>query len=99
MAELRKLWIVVDADESVLDYPEDHVLAHFCGALDEGGYSLDKFLRIYSGTGHSTWEKENTRVYDDEASARKDAEKRLSKLRSKSKKKTASTRLVERFKS
>lgn len=88
MAEIKLLWIVknvikVDGsldwlfeDPAVVD--DDHRLAHYCGALDEGGYDIDKFVRIYwGGKGHLTWDKEKSKLYADEASARADAQKRF----------------------
>ena len=91
MPEIKKFWPVHDAPEYAgsngSDYlwtdpdikSEEHRLAHFSSALEEGGHSLHKMIRIYNGTGQDTWEKENTKVYDDAASARKDAEKRMAK--------------------
>ena len=89
MPEVKKLWIVIDVPEdwNIFTDPaihnEEHRLLHYCGALDEGGYSLDKFLRVFSGTGWEQWDKENPKVYDDGGSARKDAEKRLAKDKAK----------------
>lgn len=90
MAEVKKLWLVLDAPKADgnLDYlwedpamnGEEHRLAHFCGALPEGGYDIDQFVRVYWG-GQQRTLKENPKVYDDAASARKDAEKRLDKAR------------------
>jgi len=61
MAEIKKLWLVSDAPkvDGNLDYlwedpsmnGEDHRLAHFCGALQEGGYSVDQFAMVYAGGG------------------------------------------------
>lgn len=86
MAEVRKLWIVRNASSGILDdssLTEGDRLLQFCAALDEGGYSMEKFLRIYEGTGSEVWKSESTKVYDDAVSARRDAEKRLAKLKEK----------------
>lgn len=100
MPEVKKLWIVTDQPSSVLTDPaiktEEHLLLQFCGALDEGGYSMDKFLRIYEGTGHETWKKENTKVYTEATGAEEDAKKRLNKLRSRSERKSAPKNSAER---
>lgn len=104
MPEIKKFWPVSDVPESwdLFTDPQfkddEHRLAHFCGALDEGGYSIDKLVRIYTGTGPDLWEKEKTKVYDNAADARKDAEARLKKARAKfeKKQKTASDPVVAR---
>lgn len=97
MAEINKFWVVNNysgddlfTDSAIKD--DAHRLAHFCGALEDGGWSLHKMIRVYNGTGQSTWEKEKSKVYDNEADARKDAEARLKKARAKFEKgsKTAS---------
>jgi hypothetical protein len=100
MAEIKKLWLVLDAPKATgsLDYlwedsaiqDEEHRLAHFCGALSEGGYDVDQFVRVYWG-GQQRTLKENPKVYDDEASARKDAEKRLAKARTAYEKRSGKT--------
>lgn len=94
MAEIKKLWIVSDPmkiDGSYAHYWEDsaiqdheHRLMQICGALDEGGYDIDTFVRIYEGTRHGgagRWDKEHTKVYDNASEARQDAEKRMAKAR------------------
>jgi hypothetical protein len=94
MAEIKKFWIVSDPvriDGSYAHYWEDpsiqdeeHRLAQIAGALTEGGYDVDTFVRVYMGTWHlgkGRWEKEHSKVYDDATSARADAEKRMAKAR------------------
>lgn len=102
MSEIKKFWVVQNVPDSWdlftdPSYQDDnHRLLHFCGALDEGGYSLHHMIRIYNGTGQDRWEKENTKVYDNEAEARKDAEARFKKARARFEKqqKAASDPLV-----
>ena len=94
MAEIDKFWIVSDPmkiDGSYAHYWEDpaihdeeHRLAQIAGALSEGGYDVDTFVRIYMGTWHrgkNVWDKEHTKVYSDAGSARADAEKRMAKAK------------------
>ncbi len=120
MAEIKKFWIVSDPmkiDGSYAHYWEDpaildqeHRLAQIAGALTEGGYDVDTFVRVYMGTWHknkNAWAKEHTKVYDDAASARTDAEKRMTKARKAYEqekgdaavpgKQASVTRLIERF--
>lgn len=91
MAEIKNFWTVSDypggSDELFTD-PElkdrkEAQLAHMSAGLDSGGISLHRLIRIYNGTGQDRWEKEKTKVYDNEAEARKDAEARLAKVRAK----------------
>jgi len=115
MAEIKKLWLVSDAPkvDGTLDYlwedpsiqDEDHRLAHFCGALQEGGYSVDQFAMVYAGGGKRVL-SEHPKVYDDAASAKKDAEKRLDAARKQYEKRSVKTtprtaslldRVVSRF--
>ena len=106
MPEIKKVWLVTTPSEYHADmnwvfedYKEkDDQLAQFCGALKEGGYDMDKFMRIAFGTTAATWWKEKSKVYDDEASARKDAEKRLEAARKKYESRKTATRVVARFK-
>ena len=83
MAELKKVWLVRDADPSVLDDPaienEDAQLEQFS---DPKGHDIDEFMRIAFGTRPNTWWAEHTKLYTDAASARKDAKQRLAKLKS-----------------
>jgi len=94
MAEIKKFFIVSDPmkiDGSYAHYWEDpaiqsqeHRLIQICGALDEGGYDVDTFVRVYMGTWHrgkGQWDKEHSKVYDSAADARADAEKRMAKAR------------------
>lgn len=82
MPELKRIWLVRDAEPSVLDddsiQNEEHRLAQFS---QPKGHDIDQFVRIITGTPGRTWWEENTKVYTDGASARKDAEKRLAKMR------------------
>lgn len=93
MPEIKKVWVVRDADASNLDDPaitdEEHLLQQFMWEMD-----IHKFVRVIMGSPGNTWEAEHSKVYDDEASARKDAEKRLVKLRKG--KKTGGLNLVAR---
>jgi hypothetical protein len=101
MAEIKKLWLVVDAptgEDNTLDYlwedkaihDEEHRLAHYCGALPEGGYDIYQFIRVWTG-GVEYRKSDNPKVYDDAASAKKDAEKRLAKARAAYEKRTGKT--------
>lgn len=89
MAEIKKLWITHDFRGdmgSLLETTKgDHewLLGHFCAGLDEGGLSFQKFMDIAFGTGAVNFAKEKTRAWDNEADARKDAEKRLAKAQKK----------------
>ena len=106
MPEIKKVWLVTtpsgyhaNMDWVFEDYKEEaSQLAQFCGALQEGGYDMDKFMRVVYGTPAATWWKEKSKVYDDEASARKDAEKRLEAARKKYESRKTATRIAERFK-
>ena len=60
---------------------EGQRLAQFCGALDEGGYSVDRFVSIYLGTPKGKWAEEQTKVYDNAAEAKRDAGQRVAKAR------------------
>jgi hypothetical protein len=95
MPEIKKFWPVHNAptysgsdgtnylwtDETIKD--DEHRLAHFCGAFEEGGFTIHHMIRIYNGTGQGRWEKENTKVYDNAADAKKDAEARFKKAKAK----------------
>lgn len=92
MAEIKKFWVVFDPmkiDGSYAHYWEDpaiqdqeHRLMQIAGALSEGGYDIHTLVSIYrGGEGHKKWDKEHAKVYDDAASARADAEKRMAKAR------------------
>lgn len=102
MAEIKKLWKVQDAAESNLDDPaikswpgdlEENILSQFMAEV-----TVDELVRIVRGSPGSIWWDENTKLYDDEGSARRDAEARLRKLRKKvERQKSAAERVVERF--
>ena len=92
MAELKKLWICyaptkIDGsfehlfgDPSITKIQdEEHRIAQI-GPSPEG-MTVHAFVRVYMGTGQDRWEKEKTKVYDDYASAKKDAEGRLAKAK------------------
>lgn len=108
MPEIKRFWIVSTpignldwlwTDDSVQD--DEHRLAHFCGGLGEGGYDLDKFFRVMQGTvltGPKTLWAEKTKIYDDEASARKEAEKRMAKAKKAYESRKTASRVVDRFK-
>lgn len=114
MAEIKKFWIVSDPvkiDGSYSHYwdatiqDDEHRLAQICGALPEGGYDVDMFVRVYMGTWHlgrGRWDKEHSKVYSDAASARADAEKRMAKAtkayENEKGSKTASSKVASRFK-
>ncbi len=90
MAELKTVWMVRDLGKNYdlfspdfwpgrPEVPQDEeVLLAQVGYVAEG-YSIDEFTRIVMGTGKEWW-TENTKVYDDAASAKKDALNRLNKL-------------------
>ncbi len=86
--EVTRFWVVNDPmkiDGSYSHYWEDpaihdeeHRLMQICAGLDEGGYSVDRFVNIYIGMSQgSQWKKTRAKVYVDEASARADAVKRM----------------------
>lgn len=87
MAEIKKFWMVRDMLklEHLFEDPILKTDAERVGQLmgDQEGMSIHKIVRIYMGTGQDLWEKENTKLYDDAASAKKDAEARLKKARAK----------------
>jgi hypothetical protein len=97
LAEIKRVWVVRDAAVSDLDDPaiqnEAHLLEQFMWEMD-----IDKFVRVVSGTPGDKWREEHSKVYDDEASARKDAVKRLGKLR-KLHGKSAAERVAARYNS
>ena len=107
MAEIKRLWIVATppADQLVDMWTDpayqddDHRIMHFCGALAESdGYSIDQFVRVYwGGKGHLTWDKERSKLYSDEASAKKDATARFEKAKRKYAPKTAASRVAARY--
>lgn len=110
MAEIKKFWIVsTPSGQKDLDWlwtdpavrDDEDRLAQFCGGLGEGGYDLDKFLRVMQGTvlmgGRKLWE-EKTKIFDDEASARKEAEKRLAQAKKSYEGRKTASRVVDRFK-
>jgi hypothetical protein len=89
MAEIKKIWLVHDypgmdvndlfTDPAIRD--EEHRLQQLMG--DPSGYSPDTLFRIVFGTGIHKFFAENPKLYDDAASARKDAESRVAKARAK----------------
>jgi len=97
MAEVKKFWIVSDPpkvdgswdwiweDPAIVNSSDvDGMrMAQFCGALSEGGYSIHGLVRVYDGTEtvRGRWDKEHTKVYDDEGSAKTDATKRMNALK------------------
>lgn len=103
MAEIKQVWVVRDGAESDLDDPaikswpgdlEENILSQFLYKAD-----INEFVRIVMGSGNDWWD-EHHKVYDDEASARRDAEARLKRLRAKverRKSKTAAERVADRF--
>jgi hypothetical protein len=92
MAEITKFFIVslplVDSstdwlfEDPALKNDGDRI-AQICGALDENGYGVDKFVRIYMGTPPGWWKKEDSKVYDNPVDAYRDAKKRLNEARKK----------------
>lgn len=88
---IDRLWVVITPSHEMLSemwtdpaYTDDEVrLAHFCGALAEpDGYDIDTFVRVYwGGSGHLTWDQEESKLYHDEAPARRDAVSRFEKAK------------------
>lgn len=113
MAEIKKFYICRDPekiDGSFDHYFEDPAIKDEEHRLQQimsesEGRSIHGLVRVYMGTGQDRWEKEHTKVYDDFASARADAVKRMAKVEKqyKAKKKTASdpvaSKVAARFKS
>lgn len=95
MAEIKKVWMVREPNKNEFDIfdpsyweprpvptDEDELLGQFDYAED--GISVDTLVDIIVGTsltGKGLWWKENTKIYDDAASAKKDAKKRLEAAR------------------
>jgi hypothetical protein len=108
MPEIKRVWLVVTpgnqkdldwlwTDPAMKNATDADRLEQFCGALAEGGYDMDKFMRVVFGTPAAAWWKEKSKVYDDEASARKDAEKRLAKAKKAYEGRKTASRVVDRY--
>lgn len=111
MAEIKNFWICHDPVK--VDGSYDHLFEDPAITSEEvriaqlgpdsEGMSIHRLVRVYVGTGQDTWEREKTKVYEDFASAKADAEKRIAKLRKQyDKKKQASVdplvnRVVAKF--
>jgi len=108
MAELKRVWIIRDYNLKPEDlftdpaHKDDEDRLRDLG-WDEDGVSVDSLVNIIIGgftINPRGWQQEKTKLYTDAASARKDAEKRLAKLRAKyeaRKGKTAAERIADRF--
>jgi len=96
MAEIKKIWLVRDMSDaadlveffSSEEYASDEDrLTYFCGSLSEDGPYDFKGLATYiigaTLLRPNTVFVENTRIYDDEATAREDAMGRLAAARKK----------------
>lgn len=69
MAELKQIWLVRDASPD----------SEFFETVHE--WPVSRLHTLIVGTGAKVWEDEHTKLYDDEASAMKDAVKRWKKRR------------------
>lgn len=109
MPEIKKVWLVSTpsnqtnmdwlwTDPAMKNATDEDRLAQFCGALQEGGYDMDYFMRVVFGTPANVWWREKSKVYDDAASARKDAEKRLAQAKKSYEGRKTASRVVDRFK-
>lgn len=106
MAEITKFWMIhsfyggshpvegLFEDKAIKD--DEHRLAQF-GYEDEG-MDIHRLVSIYDGTPKGAWQKEKTKLYDNAADAKKDAEKRLNAARKKYEKMKKSASEVDEFK-
>jgi hypothetical protein len=69
MAEITKVWLVRDAQPD----------SEFFETVHE--WPVSRLHTLIVGTGAMVWQNEHTKLYDDEASALKDAKKRWKKRR------------------
>ena len=76
MAALKSVWLVIDPSPATLTESEDDQLREVC--FEEPIYQLPDYIM---GSKPGTWRKEHTKVYLNEAEAKKDAEERLVKAR------------------
>lgn len=99
MAEIKKIWLTHDYHgdaEEVLNADEDTQIGYFSVGIGEGGRDLQKLADFMFGTGAARFAKEKAKIFDDEASAVKDAKSRLAKWLKRNGGKTASDSMTLR---
>lgn len=86
MAEIKKVWLVQDkiggdTDELFTDARYETEVDRLNEFYEKEGLTIDRFVIRIMGTPGNAFEEENSKVYDDASSAKKDAEGRLEKAR------------------
>lgn len=69
--ELTSVWVVRDPSDGV----DVEMMSEIVFPIE-----VSRLVNLVIGTGAQTWKHENTKLYTDEASAKRDAETRLKKL-------------------